>query len=104
MRANVLLTGEVVERPQALSGQSRMKVKVSLTEDTQRSEETSVLWHYVTSTNQQVTKATQKRPNELCSKNKSQGPKERRMISMSFSEHQRLIRNHMIILLINCEI
>lgn len=50
MHANVLLTGEVVERPQALSGQSRMKVKVSLTEDAQRSEETSVLGHYVTST------------------------------------------------------
>lgn len=104
MRANVLLTGEVVERPQALSGQSRMKVKESLTEDTQRSEETSVLCHYVTATNQQVTKATQKRPNELRSKNKSQGPKESSVISESFSEDERLIRNDMIILLINCAI
>lgn len=78
MHANVLLTGEVVERPQALSGQSRMRVKVSLTKDTERGEETSVLWHYITSTDQQVTKATQKRPNELHRKNKSHSPEESR--------------------------
>lgn len=101
MHANVLLTGEVVERPQALSGQRRMKVKVSLTEKTERGEETSVLWHYVTFTDQQVTKTTQKRPNELHSTNKSQGLEKSSMISMSFSEDERLIRNHMIILLIN---
>lgn len=78
VHANVLLTGEVVERPKALSGQSRMMVNVNLTKDTERGEETSVLWHYITSTDQQVTKATQKRPNELHSKNKSHSPEESR--------------------------
>lgn len=84
MHANVLLTGEVVERPQALSGQRRMKVKVSLTEDTQRGEQTSVFWHYVTFTDQQVTKTTKKRPNELHSTNRSQGPE----FSRGWETHQ----------------
>lgn len=70
---NRVLTSEVVEHPQALSAQSRVRMKISLTKDTQGGKETRVLWHYITpSADQQVTKATEERPNELQSRSPSQ--------------------------------
>lgn len=79
-----VLTGEVVEHPQALSAQSRVRLKISLTKDTQGAKETCVLRHYITpSTDQQVTKATEERPNELQSKSQSQKIKKRTRCDLS---------------------